>query len=198
VKKLKKYIVCGLIAILIIIIVLYFISQNVDNSYYELGEIAEVNGKIQDDGIVKYSALYELEVAGSDVGSAVKIEFYVQLNNETKNIENYDVKIEPIGSNLIKKNEFQLVKTDNLIDGLIELGSNKDELFTEYIDKMYYKRFAKKNSIEVLKDENKDIKENENNEKQIVFKVKNEWQGYFNITIQIEQTKKNKAIILIK
>ncbi len=194
----KKYIVCGLIAILIIIIVLYFISQNVDNSYYELGEIAEVNGKIQDDGIVKYSALYELEVAGSDVGSAVKIEFYVQLNNETKNIENYDVKIEPIGSNLIKKNEFQLVKTDNLIDGLIELGSNKDELFTEYIDKMYYKRFAKKNSIEVLKDENKDIKENENNEKQIVFKVKNEWQGYFNITIQIEQTKKNKAIILIK
>ena len=194
----KKYIVFSLTAILIILIVILFCRKNIDKGYYELGEIAEVNGKIQDDGIVKYSALYELKVAGSDVGSAVKIEFYVQLNNETNKIENYDIKIKPIGSELIEKNEFQLVENENVIDGLVKLGANKDEMFTEYIDKLYYKRFSKKNSIEVFKDENKNIAENENSEKKIVFKVKNEWQGYFNITFKVEKSMENKATILVK
>jgi len=194
----KKYIVFSLTAILIILIVILFCRKNIDKEYYELGEVAEVNGKIQDDGIVKYSALYELKVAGSDVGSTIKIEFYVQLNDETNKIENYDIKIKPIGSELIEKNEFQLVENENVIDGLVKLEANKDEMFTEYIDKLYYKRFSKKNSIEVFKDENKNIAENENSEKKIIFKVKNEWQGYFNITFKIEKAMENKATILVK
>jgi len=194
----KKYLICSLIAIIIILIGVYFNNQNIDNSYYELGEIAEVKGEIQDDGTVKYSALYELNLGEYDLGSAIEIEFYVQFNNESNKIKNYNVKVKPIGSKLTELNEFRLVETENFIEGLVKLDTERDELFTEYIDKLYYKRFSRKNSIEVLKNENKNIKEYENNKKLIIFKVKSEWHGSFYITFSIDQAKENKAIILIE
>ncbi|QSX07238.1 hypothetical protein JYG23_07810 [Sedimentibacter sp. zth1] len=166
--------------------------------YYGLGESSELIGITQKDGKIKYSTIYELKVADTDVGSAIRIDLYIKLNNHTNELENYDVIIDPIGARLLEKSEFKFLEHHNIISGNIKLSANKDEKFKKYIDKQYYERFSNKLSIENLTNLKENIYENDDGEVFIEFIVKNEWQGIFDITLKLDKISENKLTLIVE
>lgn len=166
--------------------------------YYGLGESSELIGITQKDGKIKYSTIYELKVANTDVGSAIRIDVYIKLNNHTNELENYNVIIDPIGARLLEKSEFKFLKHHNIISGNIKLSANKDEKFKKYIDEQYYERFLNKLSIENLTNLKENINENDEGEVFIEFIVKNVWQGIFDITLKLDKISENKLTLIVE